>query len=114
LSTTLGDLGGGEAGGCGEIEVLALERLARLQAQVCGEHFACLLIDREADATREEPDRRERGHRNQQREHEHPQLARLAVAEQSEQSEPQCLDHATSLPASMLMMRPQRRAMAWS
>ena len=87
------DFRGREPGSLRELEILALDGRARLQAQIRGEHLARLLIDRETDAAGEEADCSERGDGDQQCEHQHAQLARLAVAQECQQCEPQRLGH---------------------
>jgi hypothetical protein len=71
-----------------------------------------LLIDCEADAIGEKAHRRKRRHSDEQGEHENAQLARLAVAKQREQRQSQRFRHVTNRPASILMMRLQRCAIA--
>ena len=94
-------------------EIIPLEQQLDPDApDIPREHFARLLIDREAHAAGEKAHGGQRRNGYQQREHQHAQLAGLPVAEQRQQREPQRLDHDTNLPASILMMRLHRLAMA--
>ena len=98
-----------------ELEIGAVDRLPRLQPQIGGQHFARLLIDGAADAAREEADRRQRRHGDEERQQQHAQLAGLAVADERKKSESQRLHERlpqTIRPASMRMMRLQRCAIA--
>ena len=62
---------------------LVVHHLAGLQPQVRGEHFARLVVDRDADAIDEEAHARERRHRHRDREDQHAELARLPFAHQT-------------------------------
>jgi hypothetical protein len=65
-------------------------RPRRLQPQIGCQHFTGLPLDRKTDAAREEPDRRQRGDRNDQRQHEHGELAGLEIPQQVAQCECEC------------------------
>ena len=61
--------------------VTVADRACRLETEVSGQDLARLLLDRATDAAREEPDRGQRGHRHEQREHQHGEFAGLEVTE---------------------------------
>ena len=75
---------------------LVVHHLAGLQAQVGGEHFACLVVHGDADAIDEKPDSGQRGDRNRDGQHQHAELTRAPLAQQRSHRERQ-RDHGAVL-----------------
>ena len=108
------DARGTQAASCSLSVIGVGNRPRGLEAQVGCQHFTGLPLDRQADAAGEEPDRRQRGDRNEQREHEHGEFAGLEIPQQVAQCERERrhrqFNSGRRVRLSRRMMRSQRSA----